>query len=196
MDNFLNELKANWKQEKAAAHSTLDAATLAHKAAAYQKNSLRFQYGNVAILSLTLVLYVIFFKDFLLHGTLLSKTGFLMMAVPLALRIAAELISIHRGRRIKPDLNATEHTEQMIAYHGYRKWMHGTLTFTVLALYTAGYYCIMVQFTQLVPGWLAILLCVVYPVVAWLIIVQVRKGIRKEMDTLACLTGIANDMEQ
>jgi hypothetical protein len=195
MDNFLDDLKSNWKQEKAKTEPGLDAQALLSKAEVYKSSSIKFQYGNVLILSITLIFYIIFFYRFLLYGTLLSKIGFVIMSVPLLIRIVAEVISIAKGRKIKLDENALQHNEKLIQYTAFRKWMHGPVTFTIMGLYTLGYYFIMVQFSGLVPGWLIILMCVAYPVVAYLIIKQVRKGIKNEMEQLEKLSEYHKEME-
>lgn len=195
MDNFFNDLKSTWQQEKSAAKPAIDIDALLQKAAAYKQHTLRFQWGNAGILSLTLVMYIVFFHRFLLYGTLLSKLGFLLMAVPLGIRIAAELVSILRGRAIAWDNTAKDHTALWTRFTAFRKWMHGTLTYCVMALYTLGYYCIMVQMAELVPAWLTGLMCVAYPVGAWIIILQVRKGIRREIRQLEWLAGLEQQLE-
>jgi hypothetical protein len=73
--------------------------------------------------------------------------------------------------------------------------MHGPVTYTIMGLYTLGYYFIMVQFSKYVPGLLIILMCVAYPVVALLIIRQVRKGIKNEMEQLHWLSEWNKEME-
>lgn len=195
MDNFLDDLKSNWKQEKPLAVSGTAVSAVLKKAEAYKKSTIRFQYGNVIILSITLIFYVIFFYRFLLYGTLLSKTGFCMMAIPLLVRIIAEIFSIAKGRRIKIDHNAWQHNQEVIRYTSFRKWMHGPVTFTIMGLYTLGYYCIMVEFSELVPLWLIIVLCVAYPVVASFLIFQIRKGIKKEMEQLRWLSAFQTEIK-
>lgn len=194
MDNFLDELKNNWQREKSKANIEMEAQAILQKAESYKKSSIRFQYGNVMILSITLVFYIIFFSNFLLYGTLLSKIGFIMMSVPLLIRIIAELISIAKGHQIKLYENAMRHNEKLMKYTAFRKWMHGPVTYTIMGLYTLGYYFIMVQFAELVPAWLIILMCIAYPVVAYLIIMQVRKGIKKEKQQLEWLSEYGREM--
>lgn len=195
MDNFLDDLKSNWKQEKEQSTPVIDAQTLLSKAEAYKKSAIRFQYGNVMVLSITLMFYIIFFQQFLLQGTLLSKVGFIIMSVPLLIRIIAEMISIAKGRKIKLYENALRHNQQMIQYTAFRKWMHGPVTYTIMGLYTMGYYFIMVEFSEFVPGWLMIIMCIAYPVVAFIIIKQVRKGIKNEMEQLQWLSEWNKEME-
>jgi hypothetical protein len=195
MDNFLDELKSDWQQEKSKTNTAMDIHVLLDKAETYKKNSIRFQYGNVMVLSITLLFYIIFFQKFLLFGTLLSKIGFIIMSVPLAVRIAAEIISIAKGRNLNLDENALHHNEKLIQYSAFRKWMHGPVTYTTMGLYTLGYYFIMVQFAELVPLWLIILMCIAYPVVAFVIIRQVRKGIKNEMEQLKWLSKYHREMK-
>ncbi len=194
MDNFLDELKCNWKQDNPLPEAGIDAKTVLEKAQAFNKSSIRFQYGNVFILSLTLVFYVICFNKFLLYGTLLSKTGFLLMSVPLTVRIIAEIISIAKGQSIKMYEDALQHNQQLIDYTAFRKWMHGPVTYTIMGLYTLGYYFIMVEFSELVPLWLILVLCAAYPVVASFLIIQIRKGIKKEMEQLRWLSAFQNEI--
>lgn len=196
MDNFLDELKGNWQHEKKNAETAVDVKEILYKAESYKRSSINFQFGNVLILTIVLIFYITFFYKFLLYGTLLSKIGFIIMSVPLLIRIVAELISIIRGRNIKLDENALRHNEKLIKYTAFRKWMHGRVTFTIMALYTLGYYFIMVQFAELVPRWLIILMCVAYPVVAYLIILQVRKGIKNEMQQLEWLSKFHKEMRE
>jgi hypothetical protein len=195
MDNFLDDLKRNWKQEKARAVPNVNAQALLGKAETFKKSSIKFQYGNVLILSITLTFYLIFFYRFLIYGTLLSKVGFIIMSVPLLIRIIAEIISISKGRNIKLYDNAFQHNDQLIRYTAFRKWMHGPVTYTIMALYTIGYYFIMVQFAELVSGWLIVTMCIAYPVVAYLIIMQVRKGIKNEMQQLYLLSEYYKEIE-
>jgi len=195
MDNFLDDLKRNWKQEKARAVPNVNAQALLSKAETFKKSSIKFQYGNVLILSITLTFYLIFFYRFLIYGTLLSKVGFIIMSVPLLIRIIAEIISISKGRNIKLYDNAFQHNDQLIRYTAFRKWMHGPVTYTIMALYTIGYYFIMVQFAELVSGWLIVTMCIAYPVVAYLIIMQVRKGIKNEMRQLYLLSEYYKEIE-
>jgi hypothetical protein len=196
MDNFLDDLKSNWKQEKAKAAPMIDARALLNKAETYKKSSLKFQYGNVLILSITFIFYIIFFHQFLFYGTLLSKIGFIIMSVPLLVRIVAELISITKGHKIKLDENALQHNVKLIQYTTFRKWMHGPVTYTIMGLYTMGYYFIMVEFSEFVPGWLMIIMCIAYPVVAFIIIKKVRMGIKNEMEQLQWLSEWNKEMKE
>ncbi|TAD81730.1 MAG: hypothetical protein EAY75_17255 [Bacteroidetes bacterium] len=194
MDNFLDDLKSSWKAHKAQTAPVVDVKALLSKAEVYKKNSIRFQHGNVMVLSVTLILYCTFFYKFLLYGTRLSQSGFIMMAVPLFIRIVAEMISIAKGRNIKLDENAFHHNQQMTQYTAFRKWMHGPATYTIMGFYTLGYYFIMVQFSELVSRWLIILMCVAYPLVAYIIIKQVRRGIKNEMEQLQWMSKWNKEM--
>jgi hypothetical protein len=196
MDNFFDEIKDSWKQEKNLANPQIDAKAILKRADEAKRNSIRFQYGNAIILSITLVFYITFFYRFLLHGTLLSKIGFLIMAVPLAIRIIAELISVFKARNIKWEDSALSNNQHLIQYASFRKWMHGPVTFTIMGLYTMGYYFIMVQMSELIPLWLTIILLVAYPIIALIIIVQVRKGIRNEMEQLRWLASNQKELEE
>jgi hypothetical protein len=184
MDIEIMELRQQWIKARPALPKPVPSSVLLQKAKARKRSSILFQYSNIAILlGVMVLLYLYFCQWFPFRGTL-GKTGVGLMIGSLALRILIEAGSTFRSRRILLDGQLSENTKAAVQYYQFRKNIHGTVTYIIVALYTLGFYMLMPEFSKHAPLWLTIITALSYPCGAVIIIYQIRKGIRKEMDQL------------
>jgi hypothetical protein len=102
----------------------------------------------------------------------------------LLIRILIEVFSIRKARGIKTWLSAEAYTKATIHYRSFRKFVHGPVTISVVVIYLVGFYLLMPEFSRHAPLWLTIICCASVPPGAFIMIQQIRKGIKKEMAVL------------
>lgn len=193
MSNELDDLKLMWKQSMPVADTQLPSG-IVQKATAKKRSSIYFQYGNIIILAATALVIYIFLWRLYPYNYILSKAGVLVMIGSLVVRIIIEFFSIIKWRKIAVDAQALQNTENTLRYHRFRKLVHGPVTFSIVALYSLAFYSLMPEFSEHVPAWLTFVTCASYPIGAIIIIFQIKKGIRKEMDDIATLADFGRSL--
>jgi len=196
MKNEMDNLKQLWQNAKQVTSSTETTEQLLLKAAAKKKSSIYFQYGNILILTLSLLGLWVFFYRLYPFATLLSKIGTVLMLGGLALRICIEMLSIIRSGKINLTDSAFQNTSTAVSYYRFRKTIHGPVTFLIIAAYTIGYYLLMPEWSRHFPVSIMLLLCCSYPVGAIILIKVIRKGILKEMDDLKELIKLKDEIQE
>lgn len=194
MDNEMKSLKDLWEKTRPVPPAPVSIAALRQKAIANKRNSVIFQYTNIAILfSLAVIIYLYLGIWFPYHTTI-GRTGVWLMTGSILIRVIIEWLSILRSRQIRLDAQVLESTKTTLKYYQFRKTIHGPVTFIIVAIYTAGFYMLMPEFTSHVPVWLSLLVMISYPVGAVILICQIRKGIKKEMDELKDLAELQDNI--
>jgi hypothetical protein len=155
--------------------------TLIRRARVKKRSTLYFHYGNIAVLSFTLAMVVLFFYYLFPFQDTLSKAGVAFMAGGLALRILIEIFSTLKSLKIDMSDEALKTTDQTLRFYNFRKKIHGPVTLVIVAFYSAGFYMLMPEFSRHMAGWIIVGLIVAYIVLAVLLIWQIRKGILEEM---------------
>ncbi|MCG2615969.1 hypothetical protein LZZ85_16855 [Terrimonas sp. NA20] len=184
MDNEMKSLRDLWQKAKPVAPAPVSIAALQQKAKANKRSSIIFQYVNIIILlSLAIIIYL-YLGVWFPYRTLLGQTGVWLMIGSMLLRVIIEWLSILRSKRIRLDTQLLQNTNSALHYYRFRKKIHGPITFLIVALYTAGFYMLMPEFTSHVPTWLSLIVMISYPVGAVVLIYQIRKGIKKEISDL------------
>jgi len=194
MDNEMKSLKDLWEKTRPVPPAPVSIAALRQKAIANKRSSVIFQYTNIAILfSLTVIIYLYLGIWFPYHTTI-GQTGVWLMTGSLLIRVIIEWLSILRSKQIRLDAQVLESTKTTLKYYQFRKTIHGPVTFIIVAIYTAGFYMLMPEFTSHAPVWLSLLVMISYPVGAVILIYQIRKGIKKEMDELKELAELQDNI--
>lgn len=193
MSNELDDLKQMWKQSTPVVNA-IPPTGIVQKAEAKKRSSIYFQYGNIIILAATALVIYIFLWRLYPYNYILSKAGVLTMMGSLVLRILIEFFSIYKWRKIAVDAQALQNTENTLRYYQFRKLVHGPVTFAIVALYSLAFYSLMPEFSEHVPTWLTIVTCASYPIGAIIIIFQIKKGIRKEMNDIATLADFGKSL--
>lgn len=191
MNNELDDLKNRWNEAKKNTKTEQSAVNeVIARANEKQKQSLYFQYGNVVVLLLVLVMVIVFFYYLFPFQDTLSKIGVALMWGGLALRIAIELFSILKSKKISITDHVLKSTTDTVEYFQFRKKIHGPVTVIIVGFYIAGVLMLTPEFAKHF-GWTWILLVdAVTLVAAVLIIWQIKKGIREEMRNLGDIVAL------
>ncbi len=195
MNNELDNLKSMWRNAAPAEPPAASARAIVNKAKAKRRSSIFFQYGNIAVLSATALVIYIFLWQLYPYHTALGKTGVIIMIGSLVLRIVIEIFSIRKWHHIQLDAHTLQNTRQTLDYYEFRKFIHGSVTYTIVIVYTLAFYCLLPEFSQQVPAWVTVLIGISYPVGAAILIRQIRKGIRREMDDITAISRLSESLQ-
>ena len=185
MSNHFSELEDAWNQSKKELQSSsTNLESTYEKIRAHKKESFLFYYGTIAILSATFIMIFSFFYFVAPVEQLLSRTGAGLMLGGLIIRILFEIISIKKAKKIRVSDNSLEAVNTSINFYQFRKKIHGIVAPIIIALYTIGFYLLTPEFLIYMETWNVILFDVSYFFIAIFLFVQIRKGVRKEMDSV------------
>jgi hypothetical protein len=180
----LDELTELWQQTKVSSKPELDVTAIMKAGEARKKSTLAAHYGNAAVLSATVLVLVFYFYYLYDFQDVLSKIGYNLMIGGLIVRIVIELFSAWQSRRINVSDAASESLKNSVAFHEFRKRIHGPVTKIIFALYFIGFYMLTPEFYRHIAlGWL-ILMNTSALAIAALLIYFIRKGIRQELRDL------------
>ncbi len=195
MNSNLNDLKKTWQDAKEGIESqTQPASRIISLAKRKIRSSLYFHYGNIAILTLTLIALYFFFYHLVYLQEMLSRIGIAFMLGGLVLRIGIEVFSVSQSLRIDLSDHALKNTHDTLAFYQFRKNIHGPVTIAIVGIYTLGFYLLTPEFSKhLALRWM-VLIDSSYIIGAILLIWQIRKGIRKEMENLAEVLRLKAEM--
>ena len=185
MDNEFKNLQQKWqKQKKELDGSSSSFEQVLSNIESKSKKVLSFHYGNIIILIITLIGLFLFFYYVAPVEELLSRIGAGFMMIGILLRIAIEIFSSIKSKKINKLDTALQATEMTIAFYRFRKKIHGAITHIIFVLYLVGFYMISPEFSRYFSLWQMILMDVSCFVILVFVYVQMRKGIKKEMNML------------
>jgi len=195
MDNEFKNLQQQWqKQKKELVGSSLSfeqkASTIQNKS----KKGMSFHYGNIIILLITLIGLFLFFYYVAPVQDMLSRIGAGFMMIGILVRIIIEIGSSIKARRINSLDTALKTTELTLDFYTYRKKIHGALTHIIFALYLVGFYMISPEFSNYFSLLQMILMDVSCFVILTVVYVQMRKGIKKEMNMLVEVIALKKEI--
>ncbi len=197
MNNELDELKALWQKAKSSTETQpvkQDIAALIAQGEAKKKSTLAAHVINAAILSGTVAFLVFYFYYLYNFQDLLSNMGINLMIGGLTIRIVIEIFSAIRSRRINISDKATQSLQNSISFHEFRKRIHGPVTMIIFGLYFVGFYMLTPEFSRHISmAWL-IAMDVSALMVAAVLIVFIRKGIRQELRDLEKLIELQRSL--
>lgn len=184
-------LKNLWQQAKKSTQSApIKPATIVTLAKKRKSGAIRIQILNIVILVGVLVVLIAFFTYVAPLRQTLSHAGIALMLGSLALRIVIELYSIYLSGKIDLSEAALKSNSQALRYYRFRKRIHSPVTITIVSLYTIGFYALTPEFSEYFSLPMMILIDASYIVMGVFLIVQIRKGIRKEMRYLGEITEV------
>jgi hypothetical protein len=185
MDNEFKNLQQKWqKQKKELGDSSLSFEHIVSTIERKSKKGLSFHYGNIIILSITLICLFLFFYFVAPVQELLSRIGVGFMMIGILLRIVIEVFSSIKSKKINKLDTALKTTELTIDFYKFRKKIHGAITHIIFVLYLVGFYMISPEFSNYFSLWQMILMDVSCFVIIAVIYIQMRKGIQNEMNIL------------
>ncbi len=195
MKNEFDELQSKWLKEKKDIENSPEVINKTLVSITAKKNSgIRFHYGNIAVLSITLIGIAAFFYFVAPVKETLSRIGVTLMLGGLLTRIVIEYISVLKSKKIDLIDSVLEATNNTITFHKFRKQIHGPVTIIIVALYSIGFYIITPEFSLYFSTWKMILIDASYIIGAIIFISFIRKSIKKEIKTLLEIIELRNKM--
>ncbi|WP_224996774.1 hypothetical protein [Cesiribacter sp. SM1] len=191
----MDELKNKWKKAKeAAALAPQPVEQLIAAAREKKKSNLYFHYGNIFILTVTLVGISLFFYYVAPFRELLSRVGVALMVGGLIVRIAIEIYSVLKSQKIRMLHDASRTTSDTLAFYRFRKTIHGPVTITIVGLYCLGFILLGPEFSRYIAMEWMVMIYGSFVLGALLLIWQIRKGIQKEMRILLELAALKKEL--
>ena len=185
MSNQFSELENAWQQSKKnLQHSSIGLDEFYKKIRANKKENFAFYYGTIIILSITFIGIASFFYSIAPVEKLLSRTGVSFMLIGLFIRIIIEIISISKSKKVHVLDSSLDTVNNTIAFHKFRKKIHEIISPIIIVFYTVGFYMITPEFRLYLPFWSVVFWDVSYLVMAVVLFIQIRKGVKKEMKIL------------
>ncbi|HEV7349315.1 hypothetical protein [Telluribacter sp.] len=192
----MDELSNQWKKARTQLKTPpADSSQLVGRARQRQRSSQYFQLGNILVLTISLIGVGAFFYWVAPVREVLSRIGVVCMLGGLLLRIGIEVWSIFKSRKIQLGTTTLQTTHEAVQYYSFRKQIHGPVTLTILGIYILGFYLLTPEFSQYISFNWMLLMHASFLVMAVFLFVQIRKGIKKEMQSLAELIEIQNDLQ-
>ena len=191
MQPDFNDLTLSWKAAKENLNTEMipvdKILPLAQKR---KRSSLFFHFTNIGILSVLVVVLVLCFQYLFPFRDPLSKTGEGMMIGSLIARIIVEVFSTIKSFRIHLSDDVWNVSGQTLDFYLFRKKIHGPVTILLVAIYSLGFYFLTPEFSKYLPLPLMILIDLSYVVGAIILITQIRKGIKKELNQLISINDL------
>jgi len=195
MDNEFKSLQQKWqKQKNELKENASSLEQIVSTIESKKKKGLSFHYGNIIILVVTLIGLFLFFYLVAPVQELLSRIGVGFMMIGILLRIIIEVFSSIKSRKINKLDTALKTTEMTLDFYTFRKKIHGAITHIIFALYLIGFYMISPEFSNYFSLWQMILMDVSCFVILAIIYVQMRKGIKKEMNMLLEIIALKKEI--
>jgi hypothetical protein len=197
MKTELNELKNLWNQAKNAdAIKPLDVTQLVQQAKSQKRATTRFHLGNILILTLVWVLLIYYFYVLFHFEDTISRVGHGLMVWGLGIRIAIEMLSTYFSTKIDLTENAKNVNNYTLKFFRFRKFIHGPVTYTIVGLYTLGFYMLTPEFSRYFNLPTLLLIDGSYVIGAIFLVWQIRKGIRKEMEDIRKILKFQEEMQE
>lgn len=195
MEKEMDDLSSAWKAGKQGAAQQPPVDSLIAQAEERKRSSLFAHYGNIAILSAVMVMVAYFFLYLYRFGTILSKAGVYTMIGGLAIRIVVEIFSVAKSKRIQLSDPAAKKASEALTFYNFRKSVHGPVTLSTVGLYIIGWFMLTPEFARYVALPWMIVLDGGFVVIAIVLIVVIRKGLRKEIDDLYKIVELRRQLE-
>lgn len=197
MNSNFEELQSNWESSKKnidICDTNFDG--LYAKIKSKEKENYLFYYGTITILFVTLFVISLFFYYTAPVKETLSQIGAGLMVFGLVFRIFIEIISIYKAKQISNLDNTLKTTENSIQFHQFRKTIHKVIAPIIIGLYTIGFYLITPEFSLHMELWNIVLIDISYVVIAIILFVVIRKGVKKEMQKLTDILKLKKEITE
>lgn len=197
MSDPIDRLKNQWDEAKSTSKvKPMDSSELIALAQKKMKGVVYSHYGNIIVLTLTLIMISSFFYYITPFQQLLSRIGVALMVGGLALRIAIEFYSIYRSKQIHLSDSTATTNDSSVKFYAYRKRIHGPITVSILIAYTVGFYMLTPEFSDYLTFNQVLLIDISYLVMAPILIYSIRKGIKDEIRLLEEWTALSNEISK
>lgn len=169
---------------------------LVEKATRIKKKSLKLQWGNLILLSVTLIGITICWRLFFPFQELLSQVGVALMLGSLLLRVLGEAYSVVTFGERKFTGSASKKLQQDEKYLDLRTKINGALTYSCLTVYSLGFLMLYPEFSLYIPLFYMVLIYGSYMlmVVIWVLII--RKNVKQETKDLKNVVELRRELCQ
>lgn len=198
MKDEKDDITMLWQQAKTKnqSSSVVDLSEIKNQAAAKKKSALMAHYGNAGVLSVTVIMLVFYFYYLYNFQDVLSNIGINLMIGGLLIRIAIEIYSAVRSRNINLADTAAQSLQSSVAFHEFRKRIHGPITIIIFALYFVGFYMLTPEFSRYISFEWMIIMDIGALIVAAFLIFVIRKGIKQELRDLEKMVELQRSLVQ
>ena len=191
MSSSFKDLQNKWEDDKKNIDtSSTNFIDLQKKIKQKEKENYFFYYGTISILLFTLISISLFFYYVAPVKEFLSKMGVLLMISGLLFRIFIEIISILKAKKIKVSEDSLKTTQNVIHFHRFRKKIHKIIAPIIITFYTIGFYMITPEFSVYISFNYLLLIDISYLVIAIILYVLIKKGVKKEMQKIADIINL------
>ena len=191
MEDHFEQLKTTW-QEAQKEQQPGDSSDMLRTILKNHASSKRAHLMNVLILLITVLGLVAFFYFLAPMQETLSRVGIALMIGGLLVRIGIELLSHQKARQIDYSSSSSQSASQARAFFAYRKRIHGPVTFTIVALYTIGFYSLTPEFANYFDTFWMWMMDGSYLVIGGVLFMVIRKGVVREMRDLRRISELQN----
>ncbi len=185
MKEELNELKQVWKSAKEAMPQPgMTPDSIIAKARSKARSSWIMHLGNMIILAATLVMVSVFFYYLFPFADALSQSGVHLMVSGLVVRIIVEAFSLRKLLSIEISDQTAKATSDYVNFYEFRRKVNGPVTYLLVGIYIAGFFMLSPEFGRYMGNTFLLVLDIMAISLAVVLVKEIGKGIRKEMDEL------------
>jgi hypothetical protein len=195
MEKEMDDLTSLWKGGKPGSVPQESVNSIINQAKERQRSSLFAHFGNIAIMTGVMLLVAFFFLYLYPVGALLSKAGVYIMIGGLAIRITVEAFSVARSRRIDVSDAAAKAAGDALEFYNFRRRVHGPVTLVCVGLYIIGWFMLSPEYSRYMPTLWLIAMDLGFVIMAVILIVVIRKGLRKEIADLYRIVELRRQLE-
>jgi len=164
-------------------------------AARSRRMSATHHYLTMGILLATLAVISLYFALVYPLRDPLSLTAMGLMFGGLGIRIIVEVISLFRLGRIRLTDTAADNTRAAVKFHRFRKRIQGPVSLGTVLAYVAGFFLLTPAWIGHLSTGLLVYIYASFLVLAVVLFLVARKGIRREMESLENLRKIMDSMQ-
>ncbi|MCG8411542.1 MAG: hypothetical protein MI739_09690 [Bacteroidales bacterium] len=155
--------------------------------------SVFFHYKNIVILSVILVFVILFLKCLGLDFYS-SKIGAMCMFGGLVLRIAIEILSVMKARRIDFTRKVLDTIQKTREFYSFRRKVHIPITIAIITIYSIGFFLLTPEFLQWFSKPMVLFIDISFLVIAFILIKNIRKPVRQELLDLEKIIQLQNEI--
>jgi hypothetical protein len=192
----MDPLIKQWKEGKETVKPLERADEIIRKAKRKKKSVLDFHYGNIVVLSITLIVISVYFYFLTPFRETLSRIGVVLMLGGLLARIIIEVFSVIKSKKVQLMNDSSTATNDAISFYHFRKKIHGPVTICIIVLYVMGFFFLSPELSKYISRSGMVLINGSFVAGAVFLIWVIRKGIRKEISNLADLIEVKKGMSE
>lgn len=195
MENEMDDLKNIWQQAKQSIPLTKTSSQeLITSAESKIKKIMQQHYGTIGVLSATVAVLIFYFYYLVSFKEIMSLIGSNLMIGSLIVRIVLEIFSAIRSKAISISDTTTHSLQALIAFHNFRKKIHGRITLIIIASYIIGFYSLTPEMAKYIDFKWMILMHFSAIIGAFIVYKIIKHSISTEMKEIENLVEIRSNL--